>query len=634
MKCYLEKGGEIRMSYWPDDYIAKKKSAEDAIKMIPSGRRIFIGSSCGEPQYLVKTLVENVNRFSDLEIVRLLSLETSPISVAAKEDKGRHFNIRNIYQGSAETRSLSYLKPFITPMNLSAVPNLFKKGQLPIHAALVQVTPPDDFGWMSLGISVDVCLSAIQAANLVIAQVNVNMPRVMGHSFIHVNDVDVIVEKEEPLLTVGSVPEIDAAYTMAKIVTPFIDDGSTLQLGLGASPQSILVALAHKNDLGIHTQFVFDGIMDLVALGAINNRKKGLNDGKLVASNAIGSTYFYEFLHNNPSIEFHPSDYVNNPAIIAQHNQMVTINMAREMDLTGQVAADAFALNHFSGVTGMLDFMRGAAMSRNGKAIILIPSTRQNAASSRIVPSLDSSSVVIPRADVYYVVSEYGAVNLHGKNLEDRAIAMVSLAHPDFRDELFQQAVDLGYITKNRSFNEASTGVYPVHMEETVQIDNEDIRFRPAKPVDDRRIQEHFYDLDKESVAARFFHQKTSFFRDDVENMFQVDYIKNMTIVAITGDFGFGKIIGVGMYSLEHNRNIAEIAFSVSREFQGKGIASIILQKLVDAARENGISGLIAYTVPTNKGMIKLFKKIPYQVKTSFDDDMLMLECYFQAITT
>jgi len=623
----------MAMSYWPDDYIAKKKSVEDAIKMIPSGRRIFIGSSCGEPQYLVKTLVENANRFSDLEIVRLLSLETSPISVAAKEDKGHHFNIRNIYQGAAETRSLSYLKPFITPMNLSAVPDLFKKGQLPIHAALVQVTPPDDFGWMSLGISVDVCLSAVHAANLVIAQVNPNMPRIMGHSFIHVNDVDVIVEKEEPLLTVGSVPEIEAAYKMAKIVTPFIEDGSTLQLGLGASPQSILIALAHKNDLGIHTQFVFDGIMDLVALGAVNNRKKGLNEGKIVASNAIGSTYFYEYLHNNPSIEFHPSDYVSNPAIIAQHNKMVAINMARGMDLTGQVVADAFALNHFSGVTGMLDFMRGAAMSRNGKAIILIPSTRQNGESSRIVPRLDSSSVVIPRTDVYYVVSEYGAVNLHGKNLEDRAIAMISIAHPDYRDELFQQAVDLGYITKNRTFNEASTGVYPVHMEETVTVENYDIRFRPAKPVDDRRIQEHFYDLDKESVVARFFHQKTSFFRDDVEDMFQVDYIKNMTIVAITGDFGFGKIIGVGMYALEQNRNVAEIAFSVSKEFQGKGIASIILQKLVDAARENGISGLVAYTAPTNKGMIKLFKKIPYQVTTSFDEDMLMLECYFESTT-
>jgi len=620
----------MAISYWPDDYIAKKMSAEDAIKMIPSGRRIFIGSSCGEPQHLVKTLVDNATRFSDLEIVRLLSLETSPISLAAQKNEGHHFNIRNIYQGAAATRSLSQLKPFITPMNLSAVPDLFTKGQLPIHAALIQVSPPDDFGWMSLGISVDVCLSAVKAANLVIAQVNENMPRIMGHSFVHVNEVDVVVEKQEDLLTVGSVPEIDAAYKMAKMVAPFIDDGATIQLGLGASPQSILVALSDKNDLGVHTQFVFDGIMDLVSRRVINNRKKGINEGKIVASNAIGSAYFYEYLDNNPSIEFHPSNYVNNPAIIAQHNQMTAINMAREIDLTGQISADAIALNHFSGVTGMVDFMRGAAMSRNGKAIILIPSTRQDKASSRIVAKLDSSAVVVPRADVYYVVSEFGAVNLYGKNLQDRAIAMISLAHPDHRDELFEQAVELGYITKSRSLNEASIGIYPVHMEETVTVHNEDIRFRPAKPVDERRIQEHFYDLDKESVVARFFHKRTSFFRDDVENLFQVDYIKNMTIVAITGDLGFGKIIGVGMYSMEPNRNVAEIAFSVSKEFQGKGVASVILQKLVDAARENSISGLVAYTAPTNKGMIKLFKKIPFRVTTSFEDDMLMLECYFE----
>ncbi|MBF0450276.1 MAG: GNAT family N-acetyltransferase [Candidatus Magnetomorum sp.] len=621
------------ISYWPDDYIAKQRTAEAAIKMIPSGRRIFIGSSCGEPQYLVKTLVENATRFSDLEIVRLLSLESSPITLAAQEDKGHHFNIRNIYQGAAETKSLSQLKPFITPMNLSAVPDLFRKGQLPLYAALIQVSPPDDFGWMSLGISVDVCLSAVQAATLVIAQVNENMPRIMGHSFIHVNDVDIFVEKKEPLLTIGHVPEFTFSHTIAKMVAHLIEDGSTLQLGLGASPQSILVGLSDKNDLGVHTQFVFDGIMDLVAQGVITNRKKGLNDGKIVASNAIGSKNLYEFLDNNPSIEFHPSNYVNNPLIIAQHNKMIAVNMAREIDLTGQVVADAFALNHFSGVTGMVDFMRGAAMSKSGKAIILLPSTRQDGLSSRIVGKLDSAAVVVPRADVYYVVSEYGAVNLYGKNLQDRAIAMISIAHPDYRDELFQKAIEMGYITRNRSLKEALHGVYPVHMEETVTFGNEEVRFRPAKPVDDRRIQEHFYNLDKESVVARFFHQKTSFFRDDVENMFQLDYIKNMTIVAITGEFGFGKIIGVGMYAMENNRNVAEIAFSVSKEFQGKGIASILIQKLVAAARENGLSGLVAYTAPTNKGMIKLFKKIPFQIKTAFDEDMLMLECYFEAST-
>ncbi len=619
----------MKISYWPDDYTQKRKTAAEAMAFIKSGQRIFVGSSCGEPQHLVNTLIQMADRFSDLEIVRLMSLENSPITRLAKDKRCENFSIRNIYQGSAAAAHLAANKPFITPIHISAVPGLFIKRKLPLHVALVQTSPPDDFGWMSLGISVDVCLAAVQSADLVVAQVNPQMPRILGHSFIHVNDVDIVVEKEEPLLTIDSLPEFESAHKIARLVAEMVEDGATFQLGLGATPQAILLALADKNDLGVHTQFVIDGIMDLFSMGVITNRYKGINDGKTVASNAVGSKNLYEFVHDNPSIAFYPSDYVNNPVIISQHHKMISINMVMEMDLTGQAAVEALPNNFFAGVSSIIDFMRGASASADGKSILLIPSTSLDGSETRIVPMLNSGAVVVPRADVSYVVSEFGAVNLYGKNLQERATAMISLAHPKFRTELLDRARELGLIPRHRRFSESLTSVYPAHLEENRKYGDQIVKFRPAKPVDDRRIQEHFYSLDKKDVIARFFYEKTCFLRDDVECMFETDYIHNLTILALTGEFGFGTVIGIGAYMIEPKQNMAEVAFSVSRPWQGKGIASVILHKLAEAAKANGISGLVAYTSPENRNMIRLFKKLPYKVNSIRDDGMIILTCRF-----
>lgn len=620
-------------SYWPDAYLNKRRHATEAVAMLRSGQRIFIGSSCGEPQHLANTLIGMADRFSDLEIVRLMSISDSPVTRLANANIYGNFSIRNIYHGSAAAKHLAPSKPYITPIHISAVPGLFLKRQLPLNAALVQVSPPDDFGWMSLGISVDIAMAAVQSADLVIAQVNPKMPRVLGRSFIHVNDVDVVVEKEEPLLTIDDLPEFETAHKIARIVANLIEDGSTFQLGLGATPKAILMALSDKNDLGVHTQFLIDGIMDLVSMGIITNRHKGLNEGKTVASTAVGTANLYDFIHDNPSIEFYPSDYINNPGVISRHQKMMAVNMVMEMDLTGQASVDALPNNYFAGVTSMMDFVRGAALSPNGKSILLIPSTSIDGQSSRIVPAMESGGVVIPRGDVSYVVSEFGAVNLFGKNLQERATAMISLAHPKFRDELFARAKELGLMTHSRQLGESLRGVYPVGLEETRKYGDQTVTFRPAKPVDDRRIQEHFYNLDKKDVVARFFHEKTAFLRDDVEAMFETDYIKNLTLLALTGEFGFGNVVGIGAYMIEPKKNIAEVAFSVTRPWQGKGIASVLLLKLAHAARSNGIKGLAAYTAPDNSGMIKLFKKLPWRVHQSLEDGMMILTCHFEERT-
>ena len=615
--------------YWPDEYIAKRRTAAEAIGMIRRGQRVFTGSSCGEPQALVRELAARSPGFSDLEIVRLLSLETIPLTMMADQSACQTLNLRTFYLGSAKPRALSRNKRFLTPMNLSAVPRLFLTRQLPLHAALIQVSEPDDFGWMSLGVSVDVTLAAARSADLVIAQVNPRMPRVMGRSFVHVQDVDVVVEYEEELLTVESPPEAPSADLIARHAAKLIEDGSTLQISLGATPQALLAGLADKSDLGVHTQFLSDGIMGLAAKGVITNRRKGFNEGKLVASGAIGSRDLYEFVHDNPGIEFHPSDVVNDPGVIARHDRMVAINMAMAVDLTGQVCVDALPYNLFSGVNGIMDFVRGAGQSPGGKNILMLFSTTMDGRSSRIVPSINDMPVVVPRGDVQYVVTEYGVVNLFGKSLQERAIALISVAHPDFRDELFHEAKERGLLGQERTLADSIRSVYPLKIEETRELGGHRILFRPARPTDERSIQEHFYNMDRRDVVRRFMHEKTAFFREDVAGVFQVDYIHDMAIVAVIGDPGFERVVAVGGYFLEPATNTAEVAYSVDREWQGKGISEIIQKKLLETAREHGITGFKAYTDPANRAMIRLFKKLPYRVTTSYEGDMVVLETRF-----
>jgi acyl-CoA hydrolase/RimJ/RimL family protein N-acetyltransferase len=615
--------------YWADNYIEKRTSAKKALDHIKPGQRVFIGSSCGEPQHLVNELSNASIRFTDLEIVRLLCIDAGPLTLIANRSHSRQFNIRTFYLGSASPTRIKKNRRFTTPINLSQIPHLFKSRMIPLNAALIQASPPDDFGWMSLGVSVDITLAACESADIVICQTNPNMPRVLGTSFIHVNDVDYIVEHEEELLTIQPLPELETANTIAKHISRLIDDGSTLQTTLGVTNEAVMVCLAKKNDLGVHSQYLTDGLMRLFSMGVITNKKKGYNKGKLIAGSAVGSKILYDFLDDNPSIEFHPSDYINNPSIIARHNAMISLNTAMAIDLTGQVAADALPYNNYTGINGLLDFTRGAAMSKGGKSILIMTSTSDKDQKSRIVPSLSEIAVVVPRGDVQYVATEYGVVNLFGKTLQERAMALISIAHPDFRDELFSKAKELDLIDIDRKFRQAIKGVYPLKYEETININQIPIMFRPAKPIDERSIQEHYYTMNRGDIVSRFFHEKKSFVHDQIETTYEIDYINDLTIVATIGEVGFEKIIAVGGYFRNSIINMAEIAFSVSKEYQGMGVAKILQKKLARAAQDNGVSGLVAYTSPENTGMKKLFQNLPYKIKKEREDDMLVLSCIF-----
>jgi len=600
-------------TYWADKYVINQSSAEDAIGHIRSGQRVFIGSACGEPQHLVRALGAVVANLKDIEIVRLFSLESTPLTRIVDQSEAHQLNIRSFYLGSGQSAQLSRNARFLTPVNLSAVPRLFRTRQMPVNVALIQVTPPDDFGMMSLGVSVDITLSAALSADLVIAQVNPRMPRVMGRSFIHVDDVDIFVEHEEAVMTMDTPPDLEAADAIGRMISRHIEDGATLQISPGTTLRAVLLALADRNDLGVHTQFLTREVMQLFAQGVITNRKKGFNDGKMVASAAAGSDYLYEFIHDNPAVEFYPSNYVNDPGIIARHNKMVALNVAMAIDLTGQVAADALPINNFTGVTGMLDFMRGAAQSPGGKSIILLPATTANGKQSRILPVMEHTAVVVPRGDVQYVATEYGVVNLFGKSLEERALALISIAHPKFREELLEAGKQRQLFSPKRSLGESIRAVYPLKLEETLSIDGFEVTLRPAKPVDARRIQDHFYKLTQDKINARIFKERTRAGRAESTALAKIDYINNLCMLAVIGEFGFGEVIGIGEYQRDESTDMAEVGLSVTHHWRGKGIGPAIFKKLAHAARENGIEGFLTHVPEANQGMEKMFAVLSYQ---------------------
>jgi RimJ/RimL family protein N-acetyltransferase len=308
---------------------------------------------------------------------------------------------------------------------------------------------------------------------------------------------------------------------------------------------------------------------------------------------------------------------------------MVSINLATVMDLRGQAAADAMPQNHFSDVTGMVDFHRGASMAPDGKSIIVIPAAGAAGGAGNIVPEIAAGAVTLPACDVTHVVSEYGTVNLFGKNIQERALAMISIAHPSHRETLFSKAREMGLIGAERTIKDSVCGIYPAWIEETVELGGEKIRFRPAKPVDGRLIQEHFYELDQKDVAQRFFGERRHFHWDEVDGMFMVDYARNFSVVAFTGEEGFGRVVGIGSFYREEGRDKAEVAYSVSKRWQGKGVAATLQRKLVEAARENGLSGFYAITNANNISMVRLFKRLPYKVVASYDDGCVEMSCRF-----
>lgn len=419
--------------HWTTLYEQKKCTAAQAVKKIRSGDRVVIGHAVSEPTRLVEAMVEDASRLRDVEVVHMIAMGASPY---CKPEMAGHFRHNALFVGASTRRAVEEGRADVTPVYFSEIPALLRGG-LPPDVALVQLSPPDEHGYCSFGVAVDYTKPAAEAAKVVLAQINPRMPRTLGDSFIHVSRLDAVVEADDPILELQPPAIGEVERSIGKYCADLIRDGDTLQLGIGAIPDAVLLFLKGKKDLGIHSEMFSDGVVELVEAGVVTNARKNLHPGKSVVTFLMGTRRLYDYVNDNPEVEMYPVDYVNDPRVIAQNDNLVSINSCVQVDLMGQVVSTSVGLRQISGVGGQVDFVRGANMSRGGRSIMAMPSTAAHGAISKIVPLIDEgAAVTTSRYDVGYVVTEYGIAELQGKTLRQRARALIGIAHPAFRDGL------------------------------------------------------------------------------------------------------------------------------------------------------------------------------------------------------
>jgi 4-hydroxybutyrate CoA-transferase len=418
---------------WKSTYKAKLVSAQEALQCVKSGNRVVVGHACGEPPTLVEALVARAPELSNVEIVHMVAMGPAKYAQPGME---KSFRFNGFFVGASTRKAVEENRGDFTPCFFSEIPRLFRERILPVDVLLMQCTPPDEEGFCSYGVSVDYTQAAAESARIVIAQMNSQLPRT-GGAKIHLDLITYIVEKDEAVIELAPPKIGDLERKIGENVAALIPDGATLQLGIGAIPDAVLLFLNDKKDLGIHSEMFSDGVVFLAEAGVVNNRKKTIHTGKFMASFLMGTRKLYDFVHNNPDVELHPVDYINDPYIIGQHDNLISINSALQVDLMGQVNAEMIGSTQFSGIGGQVDFVRGASRSAGGKSIIAMPSTAAKGTISRICRELDrGAAVTTSRNDVHFVVTEYGVAELRGKSLRQRAEALISVSHPDFREAL------------------------------------------------------------------------------------------------------------------------------------------------------------------------------------------------------
>lgn len=598
-------------------YPDKFRPEHEIFSRIHRGDRIFIGTGCGEPQYLVQALIRYVEQHPkaifDAEVFHVWTLGLAPYADEKFKANFRHnsFFISNSTRSAVNAGLADY-----TPVFLSRVPDLFRRGLVPIDVALVQVSVPDAHGYVSLGISVDIVKAAVEAASLVIVQINPQMPRVHGDTFIHMDDVHYAVFHDEPLLTFPPVPDTEVTDRIGKNVAKLIEDGDTIQVGYGGIPNAIMSHLMNKKDLGVHTELVSDGIVKLMKAGVVTNARKTLHRGKTVAAFCMGMPETYEYLRDNPAFEFRPIDYTNNPLVIAQHRDMTAINTALEVDLTGQATAESIGHTFFSGIGGQADFMRGAMLAPRGRCILALPSTANQDQDSRIVPCLrEGASATLIRGDIQYVVTEYGIAYLHGRNVRERAMALIRIAHPKFRPWLIAEAKRLRLIYQDQAFVPGKRGDYPAELEtyRTTKAGLE-ILLRPVRLDDEPLLKDLFYSLSDESLYRRFISARKDMPHERLQEFVVIDYTKEMVILATIQLEGGEKelVVGLGQYGIDEATHTAEVAFVVRDEYQNMGIGTAILEHLTAIAKRQGLLGFTAEVLAINRPMLRVFEKMGF----------------------
>ena len=614
-------------------YPEKFPTEERIFNTIRPGNRIFIGTGCGEPQYLVKALINYVRAHPksliDAEVLQVWTLGVTPYSDEKFKD---NFRCNSFFIGNNARDAVNQGLADYTPVFLSQVPGLFQRKLVPVDIALIQTSLPDEHGFMSLGISVDIVKAASENAALVIAQVNPRMPRVLGDTFINIKDVNFIVPCDEPLLEYEDTVSDEISQKVGTYVARIVQDGDTIQVGYGSIPNAILAHLKNKEHLGVHTELLTDGIVELMRQRVIDNTRKELNRGKTVAAFCMGKRDTYDFLHDNPAIEFRPVNYTNNPTVLARQKNMTAINSALEIDLSGQATAESIGKMFYSGIGGQADFMRGAILSQGGKTILAIQSTAENDEVSRIVPNLkEGAGVTLSRGDIHYVVTEYSIAYLHGKNIRERAMDLIAIAHPKFRSWLIEEAKARNLIYGDQAFIPGVQGEYPEALEtfKTTRT-GLDLLLRPVKLSDEPLLKDFFYSLSNDSMYKRFISTRIDMHHDRLQPFVVIDYTKEMVILATVPQEEKEQIVGMAQYIIDERTHTAEVAFVVRDDHQDKGIGAALLSHTTYLARKSGLLGFTAAVLVENRQMLQLFEKMGFIIEKHADEGVYELRMSFR----
>ncbi|MBN2158449.1 MAG: GNAT family N-acetyltransferase [Spirochaetes bacterium] len=598
---------------WKDRY-PERFEAEDVIfSHIHRGDRIFISTACGEPQYLVNSLVRyaesHPKAIVDAELMQVWTLGVAPY---AEQKFGDNFRHNAFFVGDNTRQSVNTGMADYTPIFLSRIPQLFRNEMIPIDVALIQTSLPDLNGYVSLGVSVDICMDAIEHSSLIIAQVNPRMPRVHGDTFISVEDIDFALFHEEDLLEYNPAVPDEIAKQIGQYVASIVNDGDTIQTGYGSTPNAIMSSLGEKNNLGIHSELLTQSMKDLIKKGVVDNSRKTLDRGKSIAAFCMGIKETYEFIDDNPFIEFKRISYTNNPLIIAQNSNMTAINAALQLDLTGQATGESIGNQFFSGIGGSADFMRGAILSPGGKTILVLQSTARGGEVSRIVPFLDpGTGVTLNRGDINYVVTEYGIAYIHGKNIRERAMDLIAIAHPKFRPWLIEEAKKLKLIYKDQAFIPGKRGEYPGHLETfRTTRDGTTLKIRPVNINDETLIKDLFYSLSDQSFQRRFMSTRLDMPHERRQEFVVIDYTRELVLLSFVVTPHKEILAGMGQMIKDEKSHMAEVAFAVRDDMHNRGIGSELLSYLILLAKRDGLLGFRAEVLVENRPMLHVFEKM------------------------
>jgi acyl-CoA hydrolase/GNAT superfamily N-acetyltransferase len=594
-------------------HAAKVCSAADAVQDIRAGDHVFVGTASATPRALVAALESRRPLPADIELLHFLTDGALPHDAAGEPTtRLRH---RCFFVGSDVRMAVKRGLADYVPMSIARVPALMAIGRIPVDVALIQVSLPDAFGYVSLGVSVDIIPAAVARARIVIAEVNPAMPRSMGDSTLHVDQIHRLVPVDTPVIEYRHhAADEQVMEQIARYIGGIIEDGSTLQIGLGRVTNEALKYLSDRTDLGIHSDVVTDAIIPLLERGILTGRRKTHQPGKIVTSFAMGSRRLYDLIDRNPLFSFQPIEAVCHPVTIAAQHKMVSVTQAFAIDLTGQVCADQFDGDFYSGIAAQGEFLRGASRSEGGKPIICLASTEDDGRASRIRPVLKAGEgVTIARTDVHYVITEYGIAYLFGKSIRERAVALIDVAHPDFRAELFEQARSLGYVPADWTLK--NMRAYPVEEEVHVTLkDGRDVLLRPSSAADGEAIRELFHRLPEHDVYTRFFRRVRGLSDQEVQRLCNVNFENEVAFVAAVGAREHPQIVAQACYFIDPSTNLAETAFMVHPDWQGKGLGMALERRMAEHARGRGVQGFVAEILPDNDHMIRLAKAVPGNV--------------------